>query len=355
MANYYDLFGDPTAVINPRVAIHAIDDSDGLPLRTLTVTMSPTEGRMELPRGATGPTGPPGAPAAAWILMGEKANAADITAIAYGVSDKGKAWRNIETNDLHYWNGTGWIILTDAVGLQGATGHFGYIDTVNVTQVAPTAPPNGWVTGDPGLQQLNLEIPGIPGPVGPTGPSAAIATAADVNPAMDPNPGDSLRFGSDGKWTAEASAITRSYSMPEGAFVNTKSDARTILAQLPLEPLPYATTIEVGGCIRAVNSLLSTTGVEVRIGNSDTGQIAGRALVSPGMGEKYCPIQEVWSTSTDPNVQQHPMSPVGVIPAMHTGTAGTLYVVGYRAAGYGDWEVKGEGAQLTVKRRPLAV
>lgn len=356
MANNYNaLFGEPVEQLHPTVNIYAIDDSDNLPLRVITFQLTPTEGRLELPRGPIGPTGPAGAPSAPWIWMGEKANATDIAALAYSTSDRGKTWRNLETNAAHYWDGAKWIIFNNAFGVTGPTGAFGYIESVNIQMVPQTENPDAWMTGNPGSQALNIKIPEKPGPAGPTGPSAAISSAADVDGTVTPRPGDTLTFGTGGKYLPMTAARPRRYTLPEGAFQDMKSEGQAVIAQMPLEALPYATEITVSGHIKVNNSLFAGTGVVVRLGNPDTGKIVARARIEGGAGLKSAVINEHLSQASDPNVQRTPSNPVAVIPALHTGQAGTLYIVGYRASGFGEWEVKQADAQLSVVREPLVV
>jgi hypothetical protein len=119
--------------------------------------------------------------------------------------------------------------------------------------------------------------------------------------------------------------------------------------------LPWDSTLSFSGHIRVNNSLFGTTGVLIRLGNSDNGPIVAKGIVSAGMGEKVMELKTHLSSSSDPNIQQYPTAPVAKIPAMHTGTAGTLYVIAYRASGSGNWEVKQPDAQLEIIRYPTVV
>ncbi|AXH70423.1 minor tail protein [Gordonia phage Daredevil] len=355
MTTYDELYGPPVDVLHPTVKVYAVDDNEGVPIRHLAVHLTPGEGRMLLPRGLKGDKGDDGAPATAWQIKGERTTA-QLAALTLGASEKGWAYKNSQTNALHYWDGTGWIVLTDAFGTDGPVGPAGSLSGVNIQMKAAGTEPEAYLTGPVGNQSLILMLPEKPGPKGDAGPAAAIASASDFDTTTSPAAGDFLTRLPNGKWGPGSSPRTRYYSIPEGNFTDTGdlwSGQRATLVSLSLDQLTYSTFLEVTGHMRVGTGIpASSISIEVRIGDAATGELIARGYTSSRTGEDVVAIHPHFSTNAQPSRNAAPGGTVGIVPASHTGTAGTLYVTAVRTSGLGSVRAFSDDAQLLIKRLP---
>ncbi|WNM66326.1 minor tail protein [Gordonia phage Culver] len=360
MPSYDDLFGEPVDVLHPTIRVYAIDDNEGgVPLRHLSISVTPGEGAIELPRGRPGATGAKGDPAAPFDHMGDRTSAA-IAALSLTSTDAGKTYRNTDTNDLHYWSGTHWVVFADAFGAQGPAGPSGKITAVSIETLGKDDDPEASVTGPPGAQVLHIGIPAVPGPKGDQGPAASIQSASDYDEASTPAHGAVLTYDANvGLWRPGAAPTVRHYSLPSGSFTNTGvqlTDSHRVLAELPLDPLPFPTALHVTGHFLVNQFNTSQMAIEARVGGtgaSSDGTTVGKGIALPGIGDQMVTVTPHFSTAASPNMSTAPSGYVGVIPANHTGNAGKVYVVISRVGGIGGWEVKSAHAQLSVLRHPV--
>ncbi|PBC38459.1 hypothetical protein CJ179_38295 [Rhodococcus sp. ACS1] len=307
---------------------------------------------MEIARGLPGEQGEKGDPARPYKDQGDIANQAAIDLLELSLDDEGKAWRNLATNALHYWTGYGWIVHANAFGVAGPQGPFGALAEVTIEMVDPEDDPEAILSGGPGSQSMHVKIPATPGPIGPTGTPGAIEVAPDYADGGTPAvTGDSLIKRSDGKWgPGKMRGPVGPYSNGPGQFtaVSTTFDARRLISSIALPVLPYATYLDLDGMLRVDNKVLgASVGVEVRLGNEETGVIIGKGLNTTDGGDHVVRIGNWYSSNVAPN------SPTTIqIPANHTGTQGTVYVSAVRVSGLGSWSCDNAEANLTIRRFP---
>ncbi|QAU06564.1 minor tail protein [Gordonia phage WilliamBoone] len=360
MATYNDLFGEPVDVLHPAVRVYAVDDNEGgVPLRHLSITITPGEGVLELPRGLPGPAGDKGEPAVPFLHMGDR-SAAHIAALQLGPSDAGKTYRNLDTNDMHYWSGSYWVVFDNAFGAQGPEGPSGKISGVSIETLDKDDDPVASLTGPPGSQVLHIGIPAVPGPKGDTGPAASIQSASDYDNTVPPADGSVVTYDAvAGKWKPYSAPKIRHYSLPSASFTNTGlqlTDSHRVLAELPLEPLTFPTALYVTGHFLINQFNTSQMAIEARVGGTGAasdGTTVAKGIALPGIGEQMVTVTPHFSTAASPSTSTAPSNYVGVIPANHTGNAGKVWVVISRLGGIGGWEVKGAHAQLSVMRHPV--
>ncbi|QIG58702.1 minor tail protein [Gordonia phage DatBoi] len=357
MTTYEELYGKPVDVLHPTIYVYAVDDGEGLPIRHLAVSLTPGEGRMELPRGRKGDKGDQGEPARPWTIMGDKTTEG-IAALNLGPTDAGLAWRNSDTNALHYWSGGSWVVLSEAFGTEGPVGPAGSLQGVSIELKDEGTEPEAYVSGPAGNQTLMLRIPEKPGPKGDTGPAAAIGVASDYDNTITPAAGDVLTRQPNGKWGPGSSPKMRYYSIPEGSFTDTGdiwSGTRQTLVSFTLDQLSYASWLEITGHVRGGSGIpASSLAVEVRVGDAANGELIARGISTTRNGEHIITIHPHYSTNAQPNRIASPGTTVGVIPANHTGNAGTIYVTAIRTSGLGSIRVNADDAQLLIKRYPAA-
>lgn len=355
MPSYNDLLGDPVDVLHPTVKIYAIDDNESLPVRHISMSLTPGEGVLELPRGARGLKGDKGDPAAPFNMQGDKTTA-QIGALTLGSGQAGYTYRNTDTNAMHYWTGSTWVVFTNAFGAAGPQGLAAAFTGVTVETLAEGAEPEAAVTGAAGNQILHLGIPEVPGPQGLTGPAAAIAVSEDYDTTKTATNGSVLTYSStSSKWYPGSPVGIRHYTMPTSLFSNTGTqltDDHILLASLPLDQLSYATALIVHGHF-IVNQLnTSRLGLEVRVGGPGptSGTLVGKGIALAGAGEQSVTVVPHFSTTAQPSTSTSPSGYVGTIPANHTGNDGTVYVSVVRIGGLGLWEVKADYAQVSIVR-----
>nr|WP_296763784.1 hypothetical protein [Rhodococcus sp. (in: high G+C Gram-positive bacteria)] len=347
---YADFFGDPVDVIHPTVYIYAVDDEGEVPVRQLSCVLTPTEGRMEIARGRKGDQGEKGDPSPPYEDRGDIANQATLDGLVLGPNNVNWAWRNVQTNDLHVWTGSKWIIHKDAYGVQGPQGPMGQIEGVTVEMVAETEPATGTLAGTTG-RSIHLKIPTKKGDKGDIGTPGAIEVAPDYKADTPAVVGDSLIKRADGKWgpgKAKLPVGPYSYGPDQFTAVSSTSDGTRLIASMTLPPLPYATYLDIEGVLRINNGLFITVGAEVRLGNGDTGVIIGRALGKSSSGDQVLDIKNWYASSFGPDNS----TPIQ-IPANHTGTQGTVYVTLKRTSGLTSWSFSNTDAQLIVRRIPV--
>lgn len=355
MPNYSQFFGDPVAELHPVVKIYAVDDDDGLPLRQAAFMMTPAEGAIELPRGKKGDKGDKGDPARPFNFQGS-ASTATIAALVYGTPEAGFAWRNTETNGLHYWNGDHWIVFADAFGTAGPPGPVAAIADFDVEYVDEEADFESWISGPAGDQTLHLRIPERPGPTGPTGPTASISTASDYDATITATTGSVLTKLGNGKWGAGSAVKSRMYSIPEASFTGTGLQLDSgveLLAELPLDAVNHSSFLHVTGHFRVKQFSTASILIEVRVGNATTGDLIARGLTNPGAGDQIIEVLPHFSAGTGSSVNTSPASYRGVVPANHTGAAGTVFVTARRNGGVGTWQINAADAQIAILRNPV--
>lgn len=358
MTSYNDLLGDPVDVLHPTVKVFAVDDNETLPVRHISISLTPGEGVLELPRGAKGEKGERGTPTAPFIHQGDRTSA-QIAALALTEDEEGYAYRNTTNNNMHYWNGSSWIVFANAFGAQGPPGPAGTLSGVVLEMLDEDDDPEASVTGSVGSQVLRLGIPETPGPQGATGPASGISVAEDYDDSVPPSNGQVLTYNSGTSlWKPGAPTGVRHYTMPTSLFSNTGTqltDDHILLASLPLDQLSYASALHVTG--RFIVNQLNTSrlAIQVRVGGPgpDSGTVVAEGIALAGAGEQVVIVTPHFSTAANPSTATAPSLYVGTIPANHTGANGTVYVSVIRIGGLGLWEVKADYAQVSILRHAV--
>ena len=205
--------------------------------------------------------------------------------------------------------------------------------------------------------QLHAILPqGRPGPIGPAGP---IRLSDDyTEPEDGPQNLDVLTWNNmKGKYEPQSVnlRVPRFFSVPEGKFTNFSGIAqRQQIMSFEVPPLPFAWVPLVIGHIRAVGLEIDidplTIGAEVRIGNATSGPLVGRGF---GNSSTWSTITPHFSTATTAMDAVSPDGSIAVVPAYHSGNAGTLYMNLYNDGFFGIYNFDKTGAQLIVLCIPV--
>lgn len=168
--------------IPAHLSVDRVEDLDGTPILTGTVTVTPAVAALTLPRGPAGPAGPKGRPRTTFQKMGEITNAAARPG-GLGPDDRGKWWHRLDDDGMDTWTGTEWRHSANAVGPQGLiapTPSLAVIDTHHKVELTAAGLE---ITGVRD-QQITATAPaGLAGAVGPVGASGAITASPDYDAA----------------------------------------------------------------------------------------------------------------------------------------------------------------------------
>jgi hypothetical protein len=245
------------------------------------------------------------------------------------------------SSGAYIWFGTEFRVLP--FGTQGRPGPYGVVSPY-VTLIGPDATSQiGTVTGagtavSPYLLTVELSVP-----EGPFGPSAPLASFPDVDESTRPLVGQFLTYSGESiahggnslpLWTPTSTGdiIPQPYSVPQAAFTSKFGiefgGTVATIATFSVPPKPWPWKPVVFGQIKMFELELSLQpllmGIEVRLGNPQTGTLVGR-----GFGNVLSGVVTVvphTSSPTSPTTAMNPWNSVGYVVANHGGTAGTLYV-----------------------------
>lgn len=264
--------------------------------------------------------------------------------------------------DLVYiWagEGHGWIPKRPGpAGPRGSTPHFDWsIETLTWEDQQLGVEPTIESVGTDLNPQLHITAPqGRPGPIGPAG---FLRSSADYQEPEDgPQNLDVVTWNNTaGKYEPQSVnlRVPRFFSIPEGAFTNFSGVAqRQQIMAFPVPPLPFAWVPLVIGHIRATGLELDIDpliiGSEVRLGNPTAGPLVGRGF---GNSSSWSNITPHFSTASSPMDAVSPDGSVAVVPANHSGNAGTLYMNLYNDGLFGIYNFDKTGAQLVVVCIPV--
>jgi len=251
-------------------------------------------GELFLPRGLQGLPGVDGEPGPqlAPDLVVSEANDADVTALlpgGLGTGDRGYCVINEDTGSAFFWNGTAWLVVHEALGLEGPIGPAVGLQIGSVT----TSPSGGSAavaldaSSTPTNKVFNFTLPrGTQGAigVGEQGPPGdALASAGDVEwPVGGPLEGQTLVWDATlEKAVWAAPAVTYGpYSAGPGQFT-TINDASwpenyKQLLKLTVPALPFAWHARCFGyCDVKVTGVMARVDMEARM-FSATGPCVGR-------------------------------------------------------------------------------
>ncbi|NKS29204.1 hypothetical protein GS534_00470 [Rhodococcus hoagii] len=307
------------------IELIGVDDNNGLPGVLYSFQMNQRDGRLEMRKGEKGEKGDQGEPAYPFEWQGDMTNQQAIDNLLLGPDQKGWAYRNVETNAMHYWAGVGWVVFANAFGAPGPRGLANNLTIGTITTLPTGAAATASITGTPPNQVLNLGLPrGPQGVDGPRGAAAAIRDAFDYDNSVAPQHGDLIAWNNTAnKWRPVRNPGVRGpYSIGPGSFpgvTNSQTiDGKTLTTMaIPAQDVAWRPLVQ-GGVETITNQTnnSSRVDVEVRLGSA-TGQIVG---VGTGM-----PYQRWYTNRIQPyfDATMTPTSSVAVVPA---GMATTLYV-----------------------------
>ncbi len=194
-------------------------------------------------------------------------------------------------------------------------------------------------------------------PKGPQGDNATIRDATDYDDSTPPATGQVITWnGTDYAPRDFNPLATKIYSVPEAAFTNfTGLTTRQTIASFPIPAQEFDWQPIVFGHIQAkgfeVDSDPFIIGMEVRLGDASSGQLIGRGF---GNSSTWTTVVPHYSTPGSPNVAVTPDNGIGVVPAYHSGTAGTIYVNLYNDGLTGIYTFNKANAQLVVMVVPVS-
>ena len=302
-----------------------------------------------------GPQGSPGVNAPIvdlqWPALEQ---AADLDQFRSGltVDDKGLAWW--VGSVVYVWDGTDFQMVRP-----GPAGPPGAVPQISVSAETIPLDERDSDTVDEVVQSGTSLNPHLHfkllAPQGPEGPSTNILDAPDYDSSMGaPDDGQTLVWSEAAQlWQPSdfAAKHPRHYSVPEAAFTNFSGTAQrhTILTYV-VEEQDYSWTPYVTGHIKAYGIELDADpliiGCEVRLGDSETGQLIGRGF---GNTARWTHIFPHYSTETDPTTAVAPDNGIATIPA---GQTATIFVNLYNDGLLGSYNFNKAGAQLSILTLP---
>lgn len=302
-------------------------------------------------KGDRGDQGPAG-----MIHQGDRTSAElEGLELVLGPDELNYAYRNVDTNDQHVWNGQNFVVYEDAYGAQGEVGPAPVVDggTVTIDGDVQAAPAGVDVVpgGVAGEYVVNLELPALPpGPPGPTGPSGSVYLSESVDQSAAPVDGDVLVHDEEAGllvWRplAPASLPTfEEYVVPPQNFPTvdkSSGDVRETLCSVTIPARPYPYRIETTGGVDVNAKYGHQVDVEVRIGDPVSGE-----LIAYGRGQDG----EGWR-----EVAIRPHSEVAIIPGsahqvMPADQEVTVYASAVKIAGVlWGWGVRSDRANLRLR------
>ena len=283
-------------------------------------------------------------------------------------ADIGKYWVLISGYDgngnplgtnAYVWFGTSY--RTMPLGSQGPPGPYPVI-TPNVSLIDPNSTSSITVSGtiaDPSWT-LNLAVP-----AGPTGPSATLHSCPDVDLSTPPAVGQVLGY--NGNHTGDGSAkwqplnvgslVPSFYTVPESAFQSHSgiTTSTQVVCTFAVPTQSYAWKPYVHGHLSLNGFSISLTplqiGVEVRLGNPQTGTLVARGFAQADGNMFLFPHT---SSSSAPSAALTPGNNLARVPANHTGTAGTLYVSIVNEGLATAFDFAADDSQLSVLTVPVS-
>lgn len=315
-----------------------LDDREGSKRAMIEVTNG--VGHMFLPRGRRGEKGLDGEPGPGMAPQVVLNYPTDTEALAQlpqlGALDKGYCALNEPTKTAFFWSGTTWLLVTNAVGMQGPSGP---PIAVGVGQVI-TSPSGGsaQVSLNPASTDTNkifdFVLPrGERGSVGigQQGPAGnALSQAGDVQwPTGGPETGQTIEWDAAlGKavWRAVTPGPTGPWSTGEAgiAVINDNAwpqDTKQV-ARLYIPPQPFRWRPRCYGYVDVkVNGIMARVDLEARL-NSMSGPVVGR-----GPGTQITGFLENYTTRTLVPTFEGAMEPGSVAASVPKGEGADIYLV----------------------------
>lgn len=202
-------------------------------------------------------------------------------------------------------------------------------------------------------------------PQGPEGPSATVAGCPDFNDSTPPVQGQVIGFGGqyiDGlpQWQpmTVGTISVQPYTVPESAFTafNGISTSNQTICTFPVPPNPWAWKPLVWGQVDVFGGGISLTplliGIEVRLNDPTNGPLVATGFGN-GLGGVVTIVPQT-SSSDSTNAAMTPSNSTALVPANHTGTAGTLYVNLVNQGLAAVYDYNATNSQLVVLACPAA-
>ncbi|QJD50426.1 minor tail protein [Mycobacterium phage Chris] len=263
------------------------------------------------------------------------------------LADKGKGWW-IGTV-VYVWTGNQFqMVRPGPAGPPGATPQISFeFETIPMSERGPGVKDEVIRSGTSLNPHIKVRALSPPGPVGP---STNILDAPDYDNSEPPADGNSIVWSElKQMWVPSdyAAKHPRLYSVPEAAFTPfTGLAQRQSILSYTVEPQDYAWTPYVTGHLKAFglefDSDPLTIGVEVRLGDPQSGQLIGRGF---GNIASWSNILPHFSSGSDPAVAVSPDNGVATVAA---GASARINVNLYNDGLFGAYIFNRNGAQLTI-------
>jgi len=356
--------------VQANIHIYAVMTDGATPnLNTITIQVSGDDSTAIVP-AIQGPPGPAGEPQFALSPQPDIFSSPADLPDDLTEDDFGKYWLLINYDEFgnpinssaYVWWGTNYRVVP--FGTQGPPGPVPNI-TPQVILIDPDQTSYVVNTGTVSTPTWTYYLAVPPGPQGPTG---TIASAIDVDEGTGPQIGQVLGFNGNYAqgfpvWQPlTVGAINpQPFTLPESAFQSYSGISATnqTVATFALPTQNWAWKPIVMGQVEIFGVTLSTTpltiDVEVLLGDPTTG-----TLVARGYGNSLGGVVEILpqtssgssSSSSGTNTAMTPTNSTALVPANHTGSAGTLYVNLVNQGYAGVYNFNPENAQLFVLVNP---
>jgi hypothetical protein len=317
-------------------------------------------------RGGQGPAGQP------MFALREQndptvSSPADLPTLTNDRKDIGKYWLLDELDDqghvLTQWCYVWWGSFYRQI-MMGVPGEPGAVPRVNplITPIDPAETAYVKATGPSLVPTWNFMMPS---PAGAPGAVGSLYGFPDVDVISTPPVGDDL-LAFTGTYTAQGAPVwvpyniaqlaPKTYSMPESAFTSYNGFSQQApIGSFAIPPQPFPWTPIVWGHIGGAGVQLSggnpfMIGCQVLLGNAVTGQQIARGLGNT-LGEVN--IMPHYSSLKSTKAAITPRTRTNVVPANHTGTAGTLYINLWNDGALGSYLFSPGNAQVFVMVLPM--
>lgn len=331
-----------------------VSDLDTPAMMSASMECSGTEGSITLD-ALVGPQGVPGAPSPIVKMQYQDAAIDTVEDLPTNLLDNdidiGKAWWI--GNNVYTWDGEDWMVRQ--MGVPGPPGPVPNV-TPSIELVeddAPTRIVTSGTTLNPGwLFQINKESIR-----GPEGDGTAIRNSADYDNSRAPLAGEAIVWNGTHYAPGAFNLLsTRVYSVPESSFTSfTSMTTRQQIMAFAVPPQPFDWKPIVFGHVRVVGIELDADpliiGCEVRVGNPSAGTLVGRGF---GNITTWTTIIPHFSTPQSTHDAITPDNGTAIIPAYHTGTAGTLYASVFNDGVGGAYNFSNANAQMTIMVVPVS-
>ena len=331
-----------------------VSDLDTPAMMSASMECSGTEGSITLD-ALVGPRGVPGAPSPIVKMQYQDAAIDTVEDLPTNLLDNdidiGKAWWI--GNNVYIWDGEDWMVRQ--MGVPGPPGPVPNV-TPSIELVeddAPTRIVTSGTTLNPGwLFQINKESIR-----GPEGDGTAIRNSADYDNSRAPLAGEAIVWNGTHYAPGAFNLLsTRVYSVPESSFTSfTSMTTRQQIMAFAVPPQPFDWKPIVFGHVRVVGIELDADpliiGCEVRVGNPSAGTLVGRGF---GNITTWTTIIPHFSTPQSTHDAITPDNGTAIIPAYHTGTAGTLYASVFNDGVGGAYNFSNANAQMTIMVVPVS-